>query len=161
MSYTEPIISKYWYRYVVRHFIKNKLNYDLNDIAAPTLYQSVWFPAMLNCGNEMNRVLGHICAHIGQTGPEEPPGDGEMNTALQTQDSKFVSRGVWDLACYLSVTEVPHNTEFYEWAGKKHFVSLKWGSSPRSPTFQAGSFNYCTTVHQGPRPCWNVRCQLL
>ena len=27
----------------------------------------------------MNRALGHICAHIGYTGPGEPPEDGEMN----------------------------------------------------------------------------------
>ena len=28
--------------------------------------------------NEMNRALGHLCAHIGYTGPGEPPEDGEM-----------------------------------------------------------------------------------
>ena len=28
--------------------------------------------------NEINRALGHLCAHIGQTGPGEPPEDGEM-----------------------------------------------------------------------------------
>ena len=28
--------------------------------------------------NEMNRALGHLCAHIGKTGPGEPPEDGEM-----------------------------------------------------------------------------------
>ena len=28
--------------------------------------------------NELNRVLGHLCAHIGETGPGEPPEDGEM-----------------------------------------------------------------------------------
>ena len=41
----------------------------------------------------MNGVLGHLCTHIGVTGPGEPPEDGEMNemtrTALQTHDSKF------------------------------------------------------------------------
>ena len=26
----------------------------------------------------MNRALGHLCAHIGQTGPGEPPEDDEM-----------------------------------------------------------------------------------
>ena len=26
----------------------------------------------------MNRALGHLCAHIGPTGPGEPPEDGEM-----------------------------------------------------------------------------------
>ena len=36
--------------------------------------------SMYNCisKNEMNRDLGHLCAHIGQTGPREPPEDGEM-----------------------------------------------------------------------------------
>ena len=28
---------------------------------------------------------------------------------------------VWGQARYLSVTEAPHNTEFYEWIKKKHF----------------------------------------
>ena len=28
---------------------------------------------------------------------------------------------VWGRAHYLSVTEAPRNTEFYEWVGKKHF----------------------------------------
>ena len=28
--------------------------------------------------NEMNRALGHLCAHIGWTGPGEPPEDGVM-----------------------------------------------------------------------------------
>ena len=27
----------------------------------------------------MNRALGHLCSHIGYTGPGEPPEDGEMN----------------------------------------------------------------------------------
>ena len=26
----------------------------------------------------MNRALGHLCAHIGSTGPGEPPEDGKM-----------------------------------------------------------------------------------
>ena len=29
--------------------------------------------------NEMNGVLGHLCAHIGQTGSGETPDDDEMN----------------------------------------------------------------------------------
>ena len=31
---------------------------------------------------------------------------------------------VWGRARYLSATEAPHNTEFYEWIGKKHFLFL-------------------------------------
>ena len=29
--------------------------------------------------NEMNRVLGHFCAHTGEIGPGEPPEDVEMS----------------------------------------------------------------------------------
>ena len=32
--------------------------------------------------NIMKGVLGHLCAHIGQTGPGEPPEDGEMNEMI-------------------------------------------------------------------------------
>ena len=38
--------------------------------------------------------LGHLCAHVGYTGPGEPPEDGEVNEMTlneMTQDSKFVS----------------------------------------------------------------------
>ena len=34
---------------------------------------------LLNIQNEMNRALGHYCAHTGETGPGEPPEDGEMS----------------------------------------------------------------------------------
>ena len=61
---------------------------------------------------------------------------------------------VWGRAGYLSVTEAPHNIEsLYEWAGKKHFVSLKlerrpkWGSNPRPPTFKQAAL---TTVPGPP-----------
>ena len=32
---------------------------------------------------------------------------------------------VWGRARYPSVTEAPHNTEFYEWMGKKHFCFIQ------------------------------------
>ena len=32
---------------------------------------------------------------------------------------------VWGRARYLSVTKAPHNTEFYEWMGMKHFCFLQ------------------------------------
>ena len=50
----------------------------------------------------MNWALGHFCAQTGQIGQGESPEDGEMNEKQ---------------ARYLSVTEAPHNTEFYEWMG--------------------------------------------
>ena len=36
---------------------------------------------------EINGILVHLCAHIGQTGPEKPPEDSEIKE--MTQDSKF------------------------------------------------------------------------
>ena len=48
----------------------------------------------------MNRVLGHLCAHVGSTGPGE--------SALQAQNSTL---GPWRPITLLPVTEVPHNIE--------------------------------------------------
>ena len=74
-------------------------------------------------------------------------------------DTRFEIRAlaVWGRTRYLSVTEAPHNIQSHEWAGKKHFISLKpeWCSSPRSSTFQAGSFNQCT---RAPRPYDHNAC---
>ena len=43
---------------------------------------------------EMNGPLGHLCAHVGETGSGEPPEDGEMNEITlpsrhRMQDSRF------------------------------------------------------------------------
>ena len=74
------------------------------------------------------------------------------NTALQTQDSKFDSgRFEVELATF-RLRRLPTIFNLCEWAGKKLFFFETWmperGSKPRSPTFQAGSFNHCT----GPTP---------
>ena len=61
---------------------------------------------------EINGVLGHLCAHIGKTGPEEPPEDGEMcsdDTALQTFEIRTLA--VCDRAYCLSVMEAAHNIQ--------------------------------------------------
>ena len=42
-----------------------------------------------------------------------------LDTRFEIQTLK-----AWGRARYLSVTETPHNTEFYEWMGKKHFCFL-------------------------------------
>ena len=56
------------------------------------------------------------------------------------------ARRTWRSQAELAISRrLPTILFFYEWAGKKHFVSLKLEcQSPRSPTFQAGSFNHCT-----------------
>ena len=77
--------------------------------------------------NEMNRALGHFCAHTGWTGPGEPPEAGEMSEMTPPCRHRIwnSNREVWGRALYLSVTETPHNTEFYKWMGKKHFRFLQ------------------------------------
>ena len=63
---------------------------------------------------------------------------------------------VWGQVRHLSVTEAPNNIKFHEWGVKKTFFFKTWkpesGSNPRLPTFQAGSFNHCTTAHAEPQP---------
>ena len=57
---------------------------------------------------------------------------------------------VWDRARYLSVTEAPYNIASLWVNGKETFclflgnLKARVGSTPRTTTFQAGSFNHCT-----------------
>ena len=49
------------------------------------------------------------------------------------------------IICFFERRRVPTILNLYEWADKKHFVSLKReGQNPRYLTFKAGSFNHCT-----------------
>ena len=59
-------------------------------------------------------------------------------------------------ARYISVTEAPHNTEFYTWMGKKHFFSFKpprLGTEPRTPAWKAA----LVTTTLGPPPLFVVQ----
>ena len=67
----------------------------------------------------MSGVLGHLCAHVGKTGPGKPPKDGEMK-----EMTRHLSR-------YLSVTEAPHNIDFLQVSGEETSVSLE-------PQYQSG-----------------------
>ena len=53
---------------------------------------------------------------------------------------------VWDRARYLSVTEAPHNTEFYEWMGKKPFCFFQTAENgkrtPNSGVKGSGANHY-------------------
>ena len=49
----------------------------------------------------------------------------------------------------LRPSTLPHNIESLRVTGEEIFyfsgtLRPEWGSNPRSPTFQAGSFNHCT-----------------
>ena len=67
---------------------------------------------------------------------------------LPSPDTGFEIRTmtVWGRARYFSVAEAPHNIEFLLMSREEIFcffenLMLERGSSPRSPTLQAGSFN--------------------
>ena len=47
-------------------------NFFLNEFMLPGMSWLSQTP------EKNNRALGHLCAHIGLTGPGEPPEDGEM-----------------------------------------------------------------------------------
>ena len=44
-----------------------------------------------------------------------------LNWARRTSGFEIRALAVWGRARYLSVTEAPHNTNFYTWMGKKQF----------------------------------------
>ena len=66
--------------------------------------------------------LGHLCAHIGKTGPGEPPEDGDMTLPCRHRIRNSSNGG---RARYLSFTEAPHNTEYLRVSREETFVSLK------------------------------------
>ena len=61
-------------------FVANRAGF-IHDHTSPEQWRHVDSernPADDTKKNEMDRALGHLCAHIGYTGPGEPPEDGEM-----------------------------------------------------------------------------------
>ena len=106
--------------------------------------------------NEMNGVLGHLCAYTGYIEAGEPPEDGEMNAMTLSSRHRIRNSSPdglrqstlplsYELATILNLLRVGE---------EETFVSLKlhgrseWGSNPRSSTFQTGSFSHV----QGTRP---------
>ena len=96
--------------------------------------------------NEMNGVFGHLCAHILNWTTSWGWWAEWYDTALQTQDSKFVS---WRSEAEYATSRsrmLPTTLNLYECALKKRFVFFKLegqsgGSNPQSPTSQTSSFN--------------------
>ena len=66
---------------------------------------------------------------------------------------------VWGRARYLSVTEAPHNTDFYTWMGKKHFLFLS-NRLNREPRTLAWKWAVLTTT-LGPPPVRLFRIPML
>ena len=63
-------------------------------------------------------------------------------------DSGFEIRAlaVWGRVRYLSVTETPHNIDFYAWMGKKHFyffqAAVTGNQTPSSSVQGSGANHY-------------------
>ena len=104
------------------------------------------FAACSGCKNEMNRALGeNLLRMVRWMRWHFPPDTGFEIRAL----------AVWGRARYLSVTEAPHNTEFYTWMGKKHFCffqTAETGSRTRTPAWKAAVL----TTTLGPPPVVDV-----
>ena len=92
--------------------------------------------------------LGHLCAHIGQENHLRivrwmrshcPPDTGLKIWALT----------IWVRTRHLSVTKLPTILNLFEWAGKKHCVSLKLGgqSGARSHDLRLPKQATSTTFH--------------
>ena len=72
----------------------------------------------------MNGVLGHLCAHIGQTVSEEPPGDSAINDMSLPSRHRIRGLAFWGGARHLSVTEAPHIIESLRVSGEETFWKL-------------------------------------
>ena len=79
-----------------------------------------------------------------------------------SSDTGFEVRAptVWGRARYLSVTDVPHTINIFEWAGKKHFVSLKLGGQSGAQTRDLQlSKQAALMTARGPPPYTNEQVQ--
>ena len=89
------------------------------------LFLKTHFLVELLLKNEMNEVLGHLCAYVGKTGQGEAPEDGEINEMKLLQDAKFEP---WRSEAEHATSRLLRLSTIlkpYERAGRKYFVSLK------------------------------------
>ena len=95
----------------------------INDnICDDLLYFDFSFIELQREANKLNGILCHLWAHIGWTGPVEPPEDREMNEITPPSRHKIRTSAlaVWGRARYTSGTEAPHNIESLRLSGKGH-----------------------------------------
>ena len=77
---------------------------------------------------EMNRALGHLCAHIGYTGPGESPEDGEMNEMTLSSGHRIRNSspgGLRPITLPLGHGGSPTLLSFTRGWGRNIFVSVK------------------------------------
>ena len=126
----------------------------------------------------MNRALGHLCAHIGWTGPGKPPEDGEM--IEMTLFSRHRIRNLSPGGLRPSTLPLGHwgSPQYWRGWGRNIFVSFKPprpGTEPRTLAWKAAvltttlgpirnkgmhiNFNWYTSMHLYTRECFflNIR----
>ena len=88
------------------------------------------------CKNEMNRALGHFCAHTGLIGPGEPLDDGEMTLPSRHRIRNSNPGGLRPRTLSLGHGGSPHTSGW----GRNIFVSFKPprpGNEPRTLAWKA------------------------
>ena len=100
--------------------------------------------------NEMSGASGHLQAKLDQENLLK------MVRWHCTPDTGFEIQTleVWGRTRYLSVTEAPHNTEFYEWMWKKHETGKR---TPKSSVKRSGANHYPRSLaltSWQTRSCW-------
>ena len=89
--------------------------------------------------NEMNRALGHMCAHTGWIGPGEPLEDGEMSE--MTLPSKHRMRNANPGGLRPSTLPIGHRVSPQYWVLQNNFLILIFIWSP---------------FHLYMEKCWNI-----
>ena len=111
----------------------------------------------LNCMNEwINGGLGHLCAHIGLTGPGKLPEDGEMNEMALPSRHRILNLspdGLWPSTLSLGHGGSPQYWIFTSERRRNFCFSGTWrpecGTNPRSQIFQLSAL---TTAPLGWNP---------
>ena len=113
---------------------------------------------MMQKWNEMNRALGHLCAHIGWTGPGKPPEDGEMIEMTLSSRHRIRNSGPGSLRP--STLPLGHRGSPQYWLShvdgeETFFVSFKppgSGTEPRTLAWKAAVL----TTTLGPPPVYDA-----
>ena len=145
-------IKKHWVNKIPRFFSKSAAQRRgvRTPLTSPLCTLLVW-PVVYMYRSHTRRTR--------EIGPGEPPVDDEMSE--MTLPSKHRTRnsnpGCLRPSTHLSIKEAPHNTEFYDWMGKKHscfFQTAETGKRTLNSSVKAAVL--ITTL--GPPPVWTFKC---
>ena len=156
-----------WWHLLILHPAQKECKFPifiLTNITELVDYNLIRIHITCHCKHEMNGVIGHRYAHVGFTGPGEPPEEGEINE--MTLPSRHRTRNSSPGGLRPSTLPLGHRGSPQYWIftseGEGNILFLwnlkleaRAGFEPRSPTFQAGSFNHYTRV-SALTSHWNI-----